>query len=454
MSARRLTLQDKLAYGCGDFASVLYWQTFMVYLTYFYTDVFGLSAAAAGAMLGVSRSADAVLDPLVGMLADRTRTRFGRFRPYLLWLAIPFALAGVLTFTVPELAADDKLIWAWVTYNLLMVLYTGINIPYTSLLGVITPDPNERTQLSSVKFVCAFSAGLVISVGLLPMVRALGAGTVGWQRSFMVIGAFAVGLFWTTFFRTRERVQAAPERTAITRDLRDLLANRPWQLLVFATLLLILYVAVRSSVTVHYFRYVVGTRIWFGRSFAFDELVSVFNAVSQSMSLLGVLLLPRVTKRLGQKRTFVTLLLIATLATAAFYGVGPAQIELMMLLNATSSICGGPLSALLWAMYADTVDYSEWRTGRRATGLVFSASAFAQKQGWAIGAAGALALMDRMGFVANVESAGTTRALTLLMSVIPAAFALLSIFALVLYPLDEAKLQAITRELDARREAA
>ena len=159
----RLKLREKFSYGFGDLASVLYWQTFMVYLTFFYTDVFGITALAAGTMLGLSRSMDAFFDPVMGMLADRTETRWGKFRPFLLWICVPFALAGVLTFTTPALGMTGKIIWACLTYNALMILYTAINIPYTAMLGVLSPDPNERTSLSSIKFVLAFSAGLVVS---------------------------------------------------------------------------------------------------------------------------------------------------------------------------------------------------------------------------------------------------------------------------------------------------
>lgn len=464
----RLPLREKLAYGFGDLASVLYWQTFMVYLTFFYTDVFGLGAAAVGTMLGLSRSLDAFLDPVVGMLADRTQTRWGTFRPYLLWLAVPFAAMGVLTFTVPALEGSGKLVWAWVTYNALMVLYTGINIPYTAMLGVITPNAVERTALSSVKFVFAFAAGMLISATLLPMVQTLGAGDAarGWQRSFMVIGALAISFFGITFVGTKERIARTKEQSgSVLQDLRDLFRNGPWLILLGATLLLILFIAVRGSVTIHYFKYVVGPRtltlpsalprIGGTQHWSLEALVSVFNTSGQLASLCGVLLLPLVTRRIGRKVGFVAMFLIAIACTAAFYGVRPEQVWLLLGLNVIGSLCGGPLSALLWAMYADTADYGEWKTGRRATGLVFSASAFSQKQGWALGAWAALSLLSNVGFVANQEqSSDTLQGLTWLMSLVPAGFGLLSVLVLLLYPLDERTMSRIGDELEARREAA
>ena len=440
----RLSLREKIAYGCGDFASVLYWQTFMVYLTFFYTDVFGLGAAAVGAMLGLSRSLDAFVDPVMGMVADRTQSRWGKFRPYLLWLCVPFAVSGVLTFTVPGFSPSGKLAWAWVTYNAMMVLYTAINIPYTALLGVITPDAQERTSLASVKFVCAFAAGVVISATLLPV-----AARLGWAASFVVVGGLAVGFFLVTFFGTKERVAPpASQRSSVSRDLRDLLGNGPWLVLLLATLTSILFVAVRGSVTVHYFKYFVGPQ----RGYSFETLVSAYATSGQLASLLGVVALPPIAARFGRKPTFVAAFLVAIACTAAYYWLEPDQLAAIFALNVVGSFTGGPLSALLWTMYADTADYSEWKNGRRATGLVFSASAFSQKQGWALGAWAALAAMQRVGFVANAEqTAGSRHGLVLLMSVVPAAFGLVAVLVLLAYPLGEAKMAEVAAGLQERR---
>src|SRR3972149_4056241 len=189
----RLSFREKVSYGFGDLASVLYWQTFMLYFTYFYTDVFLIPASVAATMFLISRILDGLNDPMMGILADRTKTRWGHFRPYLLWISVPFAVAGVLTFTVPNFGPTGKLIWAYATFNLMMMLYTAINIPYTALLGVISPDSNDRTTVSSMKFLFAFSAGIIVSATLLPMVKAFGGGNEaqGWQLSFVVYGIAA-----------------------------------------------------------------------------------------------------------------------------------------------------------------------------------------------------------------------------------------------------------------------
>ncbi|PTY08374.1 MFS transporter [Opitutaceae bacterium EW11] len=464
----KLPLREKLSYGFGDLASVLYWQTFMVYLTYFYTDVFGIAAAAAGTMLGLSRSVDAFFDPVMGMVADRTQTRWGKFRPYLLWLCVPFAVMGVLTFTVPSFSGSGKLVWAWITYNGLMILYTAINIPYTAMLGVLTPNPADRTQLSSIKFVFAFAAGMIVSAILLPLSKALGGDNParGWQYTFIAIGIAAICFFLITFFNTRERVQPPKEqKTSIGRDLLDLVTNAPWLILLATTITFILYVALRSSVTVHYFKYFVGTQTvtlpsWLPKiggtqEWHLEGLVSVFNTTGQLSSLAGVILVPFVANITGRKTAFITLFLIAIAATASFYVLKPDQLLAMILLNMLGSITGGPLSALLWAMYADTADYAEWKKGRRATALVFSASIFSQKQGWAIGAAIALFLMQSVGFVANTtQTPESLHGLVLLMSVFPAALGVLSIIILIFYPLNEAKVAEIGTALQARRAAS
>ena len=463
----RLPLREKFCYGFGDLASVLYWQTFMVYLTYFYTDVFGLAALAAGTMLGLSRASDAFFDPVMGMIADRTETRWGKFRPYLLWFCVPFAVVGVLTFTTPGFGATGKLIWACLTYNALMLLYTAINIPYTAMLGVLSPDPNERTTLSSVKFVGAYAAGMIISASLLPMARTLGAGSDarGWQRAFMIVGAAAVVFFLITFLNTRERVRPpAAQKTTVWRDLGDLLTNGPWLILLATTITFILFVAVRSSVTTHYFKYFVGTQkitlpAWvpeFGgtQEWHFEGLVSAFNTSGQLVSLLGVVLVPFYARWVGRKVAFVSMFLIGIASTGAVYLARPDQLGLIFGLNLLGSITGGPLSALLWAMYADTADYAEWKRGRRATGLVFSASIFSQKQGWAIGAWVALGLMSSVGFKANVEQTpATLHGLRLLFTLIPAAIGIASTLIVLFYPLKEATMRQIGADLKARRAA-
>jgi GPH family glycoside/pentoside/hexuronide:cation symporter len=462
-----LKLREKLSYGFGDLASVLYWQTFMVYLTFFYTDVFGIAALAAGTMLGLSRTVDAFFDPVMGMVADRTKTRWGKFRPFLLWFCVPFAVVGVLTFTTPGFSESGKLIWAWLTYNALMLLYTAINIPYTAMLGVISSNPNDRTSLSSIKFVGAFAAGMIVSQFLLPMSKIMGHGNaaLGWQLSFVIIGIAAVVFFLITFLNTKERVSPpVAQKTSVLRDLGDLITNVPWLILVATTLTFILFVALRSSVIAHYFKYYVGSQTVTLPSFLpgiggtqewhLEGLVSTFNSSGQLASLIGVILVPFYARWVGRKVAFVSLFVVAILSTASFCFFKPDQLALIFGMNLLGSISGGPLSALLWAMYADTADYAEWKRGRRATGLVFSASIFSQKWGWAIGAWASLALLSSVGFKANIiQTPATLHGLVMLVSIFPAIVGVFSIVILLFYPLNETKMSEIGADLKARRGA-
>ena len=456
----KLKMKEKLSYGFGDLASVLYWQTFMLYFTYFYTDVFLIPAGAAATMFLVSRLWDGVNDPLMGIIADRTNTRWGKFRPFLLWLCVPFAVAGVLTFTVPGFSASGKLIWAYATFILIMMLYTAINIPYTALLGVISPDSNERTSVSSIKFIFAYGAGIIVSATLLPMVKALGSGSEarGWQLSFVVYGIAAVIFFLIAFRGTNERIQPPKtQESSIKKDLLELVTNGPWLILLGATLTFILFVAVRGSVTAHYFKYVIGEQalklpFFAAKTYDFETLVSAFNTVGQISSLVGVLIVNWFARVVGKKKAFLIFFIVAIASTAGFYFLSAKQLPLIYLLQITGSITGGPLSVLLWAMYADTADYAEWKRGRRATGLVFSASTMSQKFGWALGAYLALNLMSQVGFAPNQDqTAESLRGLILLFSLIPAALGVVSMIILVFYPLSDKKVETIIGELNERR---
>ena len=462
-TAHKLPFREKFAYGFGDLASVLYWQTFMLYFTYFYTDVFLIPASVAATMFLVSRIWDGINDPMMGIIADRTQTRWGKFRPYLLWLCVPFAIAGVLTFTVPDFGYTGKIIWAYATFILIMMLYTAINIPYTALMGVISPDSNERTSVSSFKFLFAFAAGIIVSATLLPMTKSLGGGNdaKGWQMSFIIYGIAAIIFFLIAFKGTKERVQPPKsQKSSIKKDLYELVTNKPWLILLATTITFILFVAVRSSVTVHYFKYVIGTKElslpFLGtREYDFNYLVSAYNTVGQIASLVGVLLVTSFAKWVGKKKAFMIMFIVAIFSTAILYVLTDKQLGLIFFFQITGSITGGPLSVLLWAMYADTADYGEWKRGRRTTGLVFSASTMSQKFGWAFGAFVALNLMSQVGFQPNVEqSSDSLRGLLLLFSLIPAGMGIISMIILYFYPLHDKKVAEISADLELRRKEA
>ncbi len=458
----RVALSEKLAYGVGDFASCLYWAAFGSFLLKFYTDVFGIAGAAAGTLFLFARIWDGVNDPLIGALADRTRTRWGQFRPFLLFGALPFAIAGILLFTTPDLDTQGKIVWAWITYNLMMMAYTAVNIPYTALLGTITSSSIERTSISSIKFLFAFGAGLVVKATLPFMTEALGAGDLrrGYELTFLVYGVVATALFLVTFAFTRQRVTPPPtQKTRLLRDVADLFTNVPWLILLASTVPFILFVAVRGTITAHYIDYYVGEQTtWlpgFGAgTWGYKELFAVFGVAGDAASILGVLLVTSVARRLGKKTTFLVLMGCSILATVAFHWLRPEQVWLMLVLQVVGSMTGGPLSVILWAMYADCADYSEWKRGRRATGLVFSASTMSQKFGWAVGGFYAGTLLTATGYVPNAaQSPQVLDSMRSMMGVTPAAFGLVALLVIAVFPLTDRRVAQIEAELTARRRA-
>ena len=459
----KLSFWEKAGYGCGDFASVLFWQTIMVYLLFFYTDVFGLAAAAAGTMTAISRALDAFFDVGIGMTADRTRTKWGKFRPYLIWMALPLAITAVLAFSTPNFSPGGKLVYAYVTFIAFMFFYSAINIPYTSLLGVISSEPNERTSASSFKFVGAYSAGIIVSATALPLAEYFGGGSSakGWQTTMSLYAVVAIIFFVITFLSTHERIQPiAKERTSIKKDLKDISKNIPWVVLFSVTILLILFVCIRLSITVHYFKYYIGTQqiSFFGtmHSFDFEWLASAFNVAGQAASLLGVVLVPWFSRLLGRKMAVIVLFTTAIVSTALFFVLRPGDLVWIFGLQVLSSVSAGPISALLWAMYADTADYSEWKTGRRATGLVYSASIMSNKLGWALGTMVAGGILAMTGFQANVvQNIQVLNGLKSMMSIIPAVPGVIALLLLIFfYKLDEPTMNKIKEEIGARREAA
>lgn len=462
-SVEKLSFKEKIGYGCGDFASVLFWQTIMVYLLFFYTDVFGLTAAAAGIMFFVSRILDAFFDVVIGMTADRTKSRWGKFRPYILLGAVPLAISAVLAFTTPGFGETGKLVYAYITFIAFMFLYSTVNIPYTALLGVISDDPVDRTSASSFKFVGAYIAGFLVSATALPFAKYFGNGDQGkgWQLTMIIFAITAVIFFVITFLSTRERIQPiAKEKTSIKNDLKDLSKNTPWILLFIMTILFILFVCIRLSVTPHYFKYFVreqevnifGTIYKYG----FEVLASAFNTVGQAMSLIGVLLVPWFAKVFGRKNALIILFSTAMVCTGLFYFLRPGDLFWIFMLQAIGSISGGPCSALFWVMYADTADHSEWKTGRRATGLVFSASIMSNKLGWAIGSMIAGLILASTGFIPNViQNFDVQNGLKSMMSIIPVAAGVIALIILmVFYKLDETTMKKVKAELEERRRAS
>ncbi len=437
---------ERIGYSLGDSASNLFWKTFEFFLVLYYTDVFGLSPASVGTMLLVTRVWDAAIDPLVGMLADRTSTRWGKFRPYVLLGGPALGVSAVLAFTTPDLSGSSKLLYAYVTHSLLMLAYTVVNVPYAALLGVMTDDPQERTRLSSYRFAGAFVAGVLVQKLTLDLVGWLGNGNEarGWQLTMGLYGVLGMLLFVVTFFTTSERIPPQRTETSFGADVRALLSSRPWLTLFGLGLLVIVAFWVRGGASAYYFKYFVRD----------PELLGWFLASGGVAALLGALLTAQVSRLLGKRGAYAALMAAAAVTMFALYWVRSENLVLIFGLNALGAFLLGPTAPLVWSMYADTADHTEWRTGRRATGLVFAAAMFGTKLGGALGGWVTGALLTFFGYVAGIQqSAETLRGLSLMMSIVPGAVCALAAVLVLTYPLDEKTLERIMSELRATRSA-
>lgn len=441
----KLAFSERFGYGLGDLASCLFWQTFTVFLLNFYTDVFGIGAAAAGTMMGIVRIVDLFADVAMGMIGDRTQTRWGKFRPYLLWLAVPFGVIGFATFYGPDLEPGPKLVYAYATYGLMMLAYTAINIPYGALMGVITPNSLERTRLSSYRFLGAFTGNLIVQTFTVWLVQHLGGGSaqLGYRYTIALYAAAAAMLFLGTFALTRERVELPKDqKTSLGRDLGDLFRNGPWLVLGVVGICANTWAVLKMASLVYFFKYYIGN----------EAAVAQFMLAGTIGNLVGVVCTGWMTKFLGKKNLYIVCTIFNILTTAAYFFAGPTDMVFLYAMNIIGGFFSGPVSPLIWALYADTADYSEWKTGRRATGLVFSAGTFAQKMGWTIGGSLAAYLLAFYGFQANVvQTTESLLGIRLLVSIIPAVAALLAMLAILFYSIDEKLQTRISTELAERR---
>ena len=439
----KISIREKMSYGFGDFASSTFWTLFSMFLLYFYTDVFGITAAAAGTMFLVARFWDTTNDPIMGMICDRTTSRWGKFRPYLLFGALPFTVIGILTFTTPDLGPSGKLIYAYVTYTLMMMVYTAVNVPYASLLGVMTKNSVERTSLASFRFIGGFCAGLMVTSSanyLVEYFKTTGDLASSYQKTVAIYAIIAGVFFVLTFLGTKERLDHEEVKSSTFKaDLGDLFKNKPWFIMLGASIAVLIFNSLRGGAILYYFKYFIGDQnvAYFGEV-SHGTLSAVYMSSGFATSLIGVIMAIPVSNRIGKKNTFILSGLVCGILSIMFFFLPPTQIELIFIINIFIGIFSAMAFPLIWAMYGDVSDYSELKTGRRATGLIFSSSSMSQKLGWTIGGAISGWILAAFGFIANeIQTDESVLGIRLMISIFAAIGVLISIAIMYFYPLTE-----------------
>jgi len=480
-----LSVKEKIGYSLGDLAANLIFQTLVTFLAFFYTDVYGISAEKAATVIFVVGLLGAVVfTPLMGLIADRTNTRWGKFRPWLLWTAIPFGAFALLAFSTPNLGQQGKVIYALGTYTLLMAIYIANNLPYSALSGVLTGNMDQRNSLSSYRFVAVMIAQFIIQVLLLPLVLILGHGdkAKGFQDVMALFAIVGTVFFLVTFFTTRERVVSTQaQNSSIRQDLADLAGNRPWQIMLALTVLVFITLALKGGMYIYYFKYYLDgdelarflENVGFNRfidglndllaglgmsSFQWPKdaptsAFSLFSAGGIICMIIGIGFSRRLAERYGKRDTFGGALLLSTLCLLAFALFSPQSIGLVIVTYMLHGFLYGITTPLLWAMVADVADYSEWKNRRRATAIVFSAVLCGLKAGLAIGGALVAHLLSTYGYVPGqaVQSAVTVHGIMLTVSVYCSIPFLLGVALMFLYKIDKPTEARIEQELAARR---
>ena len=456
MGKIKTSLKEKIGYGFGDMSSSMFWKIFSYYLPFFYSNIFGLRLDQVGVLLMVTRIWDAVSDPMMGVIADRTRTKWGKYRPYLLLMALPFAICGIFLFTTPAASPTMKLVWAYVTYIMMMTVYTGINVPYGAMLGVMTDDSDTKTVLSSFRMFFAYGGSFIALFLWEPICNALGGYSTpaGWQHAMMIIATLCFILFLLSFAMTREKLHT--ESTAsIGSDLKSLVRNAPWWILIGAALCSNLFNTVRGSTVAYFFNDVIGPDVHLNLGkWGFLFYAGLFLSIGEVCNMIGVAMTTPIAKVLGKKTTYMLCFAALIVLSIAFFFVPKTGYWWMIVLQVVISIFTGIISPLVWSMYADVSDFAENRDGTASTGLIFSSASMAQKFGGAFGGYAVMALLAAFGYntaTGAVQTAEAVKGLWILMSWVPAAVAALAIVIVFFYPLTKKRMEKIQEELAVKR---
>ncbi len=486
-STHKLSVKEKIGYSLGDVATNFFFSSMILYQTRFYTDTVGLSAIAVGTMFLVLRLGDAVFDPIIGALADRTTTRWGKFRPWILWTALPFGAVFWLVYTTPDVGPQGKLIFAYVTYTLLMMLYSANNTPYSALMGVMSPDASERTSVASYRFVAALIGQFSVQALVLPLVDKFGGGNSahGWAITMGIFGSLIVLLNLGTFSLTRERVTPDPrQKSSLKEDLKDVFTCKPWLIMFILTLLIFTTLVLRGSSLNYFFNYYldkgavtafldkvglasIGTGEVSGWKLILDQFgllvkpdhsnassvgLSFFFVMGSLIQIIGIMCSKPLAERFGKKAVFITGMSVTTIATACVFLVGPTSMGLMTVFSILWPLGWGPTVPLLWVMIADVADYSEWKTNRRAIAFMYAGILFALKAGLGLGGALSGWLIAAYGYVPNVaQSEHALLGIRLSASLFAALPFVLGIVCLIIYPIGKELNLRIQAELAERR---
>lgn len=471
----RLSVLEKVGYSLGDLAANLVFQTLMTYLAYFYTDIYGLETSHASALiLIVGLVAAFAFNPIIGAIADRTVSRWGKFRPWILWTAVPLGAVALLAFSTPDFSYKGKVIYAVVTYTLLLLLYAANNLPYSALSGVIIGDMKERNSMSAYRFVAVMFAQFFVQVFMLPIIEAVGNGNkaAGIETVMTWLAIIGTVMLIITFLTTKERIVPKPEqKSSLKEDLGDLFRNRPWVIMLVLTTLVFITLAMKGGSYVYYFKNYVDKESLtafvapitnalsnIGMNFFGEDPVSagfgLFNAGGIIFMIVGITLSKRYADKYGKRDVFGIALFISTLFILAFVFFPPTSVALMFISQILHGFFYGITIPLLWAMIADVADYSEWKNNRRATAIIFSAMMVGLKVGLSVGSALLTAILNMFDYVPNSDAIQTESAINgtrFLVSVFPSIPFLLGAALLFFYEINKSMETKIETELKERR---